>query len=84
MCLNALPVREILFRRLGRVEPQCPLCLEDVESIDHLFGNCLTTLAVWNLAIQHRWIPQELLGDQSHTWFQSFDTWKKLDSKIMQ
>jgi len=46
MCLNALPVRGLLFRRGGYVDPQCPLCFDDIESIQHLFKECAHTQPV--------------------------------------
>jgi len=37
MCLNALPIRGTFFRRMGHIDPTCPLCNDDIETIDHLF-----------------------------------------------
>ena len=84
MCLNVLPVRGTLFWRLGQFDPQCPLCLNEVETIDHLFEGCSTSNVVWSLAIQHRWIPQQVLRDRSFNWHQTFGIWEKLDSRTMQ
>ena len=58
LCHNALPIRGALFRRGCNVDPQCPLCSNDIETIEHLLWVCPSTNAVWNLAAQHNWIPQ--------------------------
>ena len=57
MCQNTLSVRGTLFRRLGRIDPQCPLCMDEIETIEHLFGGCPATNIVWDLAIHHNWLP---------------------------
>lgn len=44
--LNALPVRGVLLRRGMMIDPTCPLCGEDIETIDHLFWECSTTKRV--------------------------------------
>jgi len=46
LCQNALPVRDILFRRGCRIDPQCSVCLNDIEITDHLFGTCSLMMAV--------------------------------------
>jgi len=46
MCLNALPVRGMLFRWGGHVDPQCRLCQDDIESIEQLFKECAITQSV--------------------------------------
>ena len=53
LCHNALPVKGILFRRGCHLDPQCPLCLNDIETHDHLFSTCSLTMIVWDLARQH-------------------------------
>jgi len=60
MCHNALSVRGMSLRWGCHIDPQCPLCLEDIESTDHLFGGCTNTYAVWELAIHHQWIPPQV------------------------
>ena len=84
MCHNVLPVRGTLFRRLGRIDPQCPLCLDDIESIEHLFGGCPVTSIVWNLAIQHNWLPP--CGSVAHplNWSLFLDTVKRWDDRSIQ
>ena len=57
MCHNALPIRGTLLRRGCRIDPQCPLCLTDIETANHLFDECLQTKEVWDLARHHNWIP---------------------------
>jgi len=34
---HALPVRGSLFKRGLNIDPTCPLCMDDIESLDHLF-----------------------------------------------
>jgi len=60
MCQNALPVKGNLLRRGCNTEPQCPLCLEDIEKTDHLVGDCPCTQKVWELAAIHQWIPTQI------------------------
>ena len=57
MCHNALPVRGTLFRRGCQLDPQCPMCMTDIESTEHLFQDCPQIQRVWDLAQQHRWLP---------------------------
>ena len=74
MCHNALPVRGILLRRGCRIDPQCPLCLNDIEMSDHLFGECPQTNIVWDLAKLHNWIPLQTSTNQSTEWLSTFET----------
>jgi len=37
----ALPVRGTLIRRGFHINPTCPLCLDDIESMNNLFKGCL-------------------------------------------
>ena len=68
MCHNALPVRGTLYRRGCQLQPQCPLCATDIESIDHLFQGCPPILTIWDLAKQHRWIPLHFTPTTSFPW----------------
>ena len=40
---EALPMRGTLFRMGVQLNPSCPICLEDIELIDHLFFDCFVT-----------------------------------------
>jgi len=60
MCNKTLPDKGTLLRQGCRIEPQCPLCLDDIETTDHLFGGCPSTCPVWELTVQHKWIPQQV------------------------
>ena len=40
MCHITFPVRGTLIRRRMNINPTYPLCLKDIESIDHLFKDC--------------------------------------------
>lgn len=46
-CVNALPTRVNLNRRRCVTDPRCPLCGEEVETIDHIFLRCPRTYAAW-------------------------------------
>jgi len=35
----------------------CPICLDDIESIEHLFHDCQMVKKVWELADKHKWFP---------------------------
>ena len=73
LCHNALLVRGILFWWGWNIEPHCPLCATDVESIDHLFWGCRGTNRVWELVVQHQWIPYQLLHNFTQDWTRSFE-----------
>jgi len=40
--------------------------------MEHLFGDCPQTKAVWDLAIQHNWIPTQATINQSNYWLSTF------------
>ena len=50
----------MLFRRVLHIDPTCPLCLEDIESLDHPFLECPVTRHVLEGAAQHGWVPPGL------------------------
>ena len=60
---NALPVRDTLFHRGLPLDPLCPLCLQEVESIEHLFVHCPLSQRVSQLATQHGWLPSTFRWD---------------------
>ena len=70
---QALPVRGTLLRRGIPLNPSCPICLDDVESIDHLFIHCSIIKKVSQLAIQHGWLLH------GFTWSNFQDLHNKLD-----
>jgi len=78
MCYNAFPVRGTLFKQGGHIDPQCPLCLADIESTEYLFRWCTTTHLVWELAIEHKWIPCQVQFNRTQNWVQSFGTLKDM------
>ena len=61
-------MRGTLYRRGCQIEPQCPLCATDIETMDHLFQGCPHTLAIWDLAKQHRWIPFQVHPNTTSPW----------------
>lgn len=42
-----LAVKDTLLRRNIMVDPLCPLCGQDVETIEHLFLRCRCAMRVW-------------------------------------
>jgi len=40
VCHKTIPVRGLLLARGLHINPSCPLCLDDIESVDHLFKEC--------------------------------------------
>jgi len=53
LCHKAFPVRGTLLRRGINLTPVCPLCMDDLESIDNLFKDCEFVHRLWDLAAQH-------------------------------
>jgi len=50
-------VRGTLLKRGLNINPSCPLSLDDIESIEHLFKDCQLVKKVWDLAAKHHWLP---------------------------
>ena len=85
MCHNALPVRGTLYRRGCQLDPHCPLCATDIESIDHLFQGCPHILTIWDLAKQHRWIPAQFTPTPDLPWLAQWGSvLTTYDRKIIQ
>ena len=59
------------------IDPQCPLCLNDIESFDHLFSKCFQTRKVWDLAKLYKWIPLQSDTFQASNWLFSFETFNR-------
>jgi len=78
LCHNALLVRRALLRWGCNIDPRCPLCTDEMESGDHLFGGCPSTSRAWKLAVQHQWIPWQVLRDFNCDWFQCFEKINKV------
>lgn len=48
LCMhNSLPTSEVLGSRGLNLNPTCPLCLKETESIDHLIRRCKFAQAFW-------------------------------------
>ena len=58
----AIPVRGVLFRRSLNIDPVFPLCLNDIESMDHLFLDCIVSSRVLECAVLHGWISNRILA----------------------
>ena len=88
MCHNALPVTgNFIHTRMSatQLDPQCPLCATDIESIDHLFQGCPHTLSIWDLAKQHRWIPLQFTPNTTFPWLTQWGSClATYDKKILQ
>ena len=59
LCHNALPSRGTLLRRGLQLDPLCPMCSMDIEDSDHIFMHCPMAQKVWDMAVQHQWIPSQ-------------------------
>ena len=57
LCRKAVPVRGMLLKRGLNIDAGCPICLVDIESIDHLLCECPIGKKVWELADKHQWFP---------------------------
>ena len=58
----AIPVRGVLFRRGLNIDPACPLCHNDIESMNHLFLDCVISSRVIECAVQQGWISNSILA----------------------
>ena len=56
---NALPSRDTLLRRGLNIDPSCPPCQNDIESLDHIFFECHNAKQAWDLAISHKWLTEK-------------------------
>lgn len=63
---KVVPVREVLHRRGVVVPIECPLCLQGLEYIHHLFVECPVTRHVWDEIQQYSWSPVINLSDNFH------------------
>jgi len=59
---HALP--GTLFRRGVNLNHSFPLCVEDIETMDHLFKDCCDTKRAWEFAVKHRWIDTVSVADR--------------------
>jgi len=59
LCHNALPSRGTLLRRGLQLDPLCPTCCADIEDSDYIFMDCPMAHKVWDMAVQHQWIPSQ-------------------------
>ena len=66
ICHQAIPVRGTLLKRGLDIDVVCPVCLGDIESIDHLFSECHIGRKVWELADKHHWFPIQFSPDGYH------------------
>lgn len=56
ICHKGLSVRGELIKRGMSMDPCCPLCQNDIETLEHLFFDCPSTASLWNYANSHNWI----------------------------
>ena len=47
---NALPLGGTLQNRVINIDSACPLCLDDIESVDYLLKYCVIVKKVWEAA----------------------------------
>lgn len=45
---GCLPVRDILSRHVQNIDPICPLCNRETETMNHLFLECHETKNIWD------------------------------------
>jgi len=57
LCHKSLPTKGNFVKRGFNINQACPLCLGNIESIEHLFKDCQMVKKVWDLAATHRWLP---------------------------
>jgi len=57
LCHKAVPIRGMLLKRRLNIDAGCPICMGDIESIDHLLCECPIGKKVWELADKHHWFP---------------------------
>jgi len=62
----AIPMRGVLFRRGWNIDPVCPLCLNDIESMDHLFLECVISSRVLECAVHQGWISHSILDTSNN------------------
>ena len=60
ICHDALATRTNLLKRGLNLDPICPLCHSELESISHLFTQCFITKGTWDLAYQYKWIQSNI------------------------
>ena len=58
---QGLPVRLLLRSSGVDLDPLCPLCRQQNESIELLFLSCPSTIRVWEAVEDHNWIPSGFL-----------------------
>ena len=56
LCHKVLPVWGTLLQRGIDINHVCPLCLKNIETTDHTFKDCHSTMKIWQSAIQHGWL----------------------------
>jgi len=57
LCHNALLSRGLLLKRRIALDPVCPSCQSNIESIEHIFKVCPMTIKMSELAVTHNWLP---------------------------
>ena len=70
LCHKAIPVRGLLLRKGLQIDPICPICLDDLESMEHLFNQCCLINKVWRITENHRWLPPGTSPDHNQTMLQ--------------
>ena len=65
LCHKAIPVRGLLLRKGLQIDPICPICLDDLESMEHLFNQCCLINKVWKIAENHGWLPPSTSPDHN-------------------
>ncbi|XP_027169605.1 uncharacterized protein LOC113769345 [Coffea eugenioides] len=68
-CLSdAVPVKELIWRRIKRGDPICSVCGEEVETLEHMLLKCSKVQDIWKLAPIH-WDGIAYRADKFKDWW---------------
>ncbi|XP_027067657.1 uncharacterized protein [Coffea arabica] len=75
---EAVPVKELIWRRMMKGDPICSGCGEDIETLKHMLLECNRAKEIWKVA------PVQWDGIQELTW--NFNTWndKEFNNKTQE
>ena len=65
---GAVPVKELIWRRVKVGDPICTMCGEEVETLEHMLLKCSKVKDIWKLAPIH-WDGSEHRSDKFKEWW---------------
>ena len=65
---DAVPVKELIWRRIKRGDPICSICGEEVETLEHMLLKCSKVQDIWKLAPIH-WDGIAYRADKFKDWW---------------